>query len=73
MLETLAHTRAQVELKTSSQSLQLSKVDEGVASELAPGKSCDVIVHHEVKELGQHTCVRMRVCMCMCVCVCVCA
>ena len=45
----------QIEMRTTTQNIALTKADEGVMSVLEARKSCDVIVHHEVKELGQHT------------------
>lgn len=50
------HGSFKVELRTSSQNISLTKSDEGIAQRLDSNQSCDLVVHHEVKELGHHKC-----------------
>ena len=44
------------ELQTSSQRITLSDMAAKAQDTLLPAASVDVVVHHEVKELGVHMC-----------------
>ena len=49
----------QADLQTSSQRLTLSGANAQPVAELAPTRSIDDVVHHEVKELGTHMLVNL--------------
>ena len=50
------HASHQAELQTNSQRVTLADTSP-TPQDVVPGQNMDIVISHEVKELGKHTCV----------------